>query len=112
MVERIVFIAYFGSKAEVVTLSHNRWGGGSYEFKAGEISGKFHPTPVWGWMYWGDPLELDDIQILLDMIIQANNLDDDSLKYYQHVEIHKFLRRDIRTREDYYNAVEKGSIKL
>lgn len=90
----------FGDEVVTVSLTHNRWGGGGYEFKAGDLSGKFHPTAVWGWLYHGEGLELDDIQILLQKICEANNLPDESLEFSHHIQIKRHVRRLIMTAAD------------
>jgi hypothetical protein len=117
MVDRITLNAVRGDLRSTAVLTLNRWGGNNYSFTDGFISGKFHPSDVWGWLYHGDPLELDDIQILLEAIYTANKFDLSTLIYDQYLEIPKEVRRDVRTRDEklianeaFLNAYNKKAI--
>lgn len=108
LVEKIRFTAVFGDEYVDAEFSFQVYGGYAYKLKAGSIEGTFAPAKVFGWQYHGHPLELDDIQILLDKIFEANNLPDDGRNFNANIVLPSLWVRDLWTREEYNNAVEEA----
>lgn len=105
MKDKIDINAVFGEQSVAAQLSLKLFGSGNYAFVCGDSKGHFLYTTVWGWRYFGDPLELDDIQILIDLLIEALGKDGSGLEYTEHIVIPYQLRRFIMNRDDYFEAM-------
>jgi hypothetical protein len=103
MAKNITFNAAFGDVNVQALLDCNTFGGGSWLLTCGDISGHFMPASVFGWRYEGDPLEFDDIQIIIDIISEAEGFD--LIDFTANVRMPWWLKREILTREDWSRAI-------
>ncbi|MBS7565108.1 hypothetical protein KHS38_11895 [Mucilaginibacter sp. Bleaf8] len=108
MVTFINSVYALGDKRFPVTLNSNEFGGGGYAIACmGKKLGSLVPTTAFGWRYIGEHLTLDDIQILLDIIFEANNWPESGLDFRDNIVIHRELRRRMLNHPSYYlQAIE------
>jgi hypothetical protein len=93
MVPEITINAYFGNQCKKATLSYIRGTTGGYILYLEKFyHGKVWQT-IWGWAADIRDLELDDIQIILEIILKANNLNFDSLTFDYNIVIPHSLAR-------------------